>query len=69
MYDELFLLTDKMVRNICKVHEKVRSQLDANKIYKQRGKVILDLEAERLIKESFNVLQCRTKKMYENNEI
>lgn len=61
---ELLDTTDKMVRNICKVHEKVRSQLDINKLYKDKGDVILDMEAEKIINKAFRLMDYRHKKLH-----
>lgn len=63
IFRELLDTTDKMVRDICKVHENVRSQLDINKKYKDHGEVILDNEAEMIIKKAFKLMEYRHKKL------
>lgn len=65
VYRELLDLTDKMVYDICKFHENVRSQIDSQKLYKDRGEVILDQEAESLLNKAFKVLKYRYEKLYE----
>ena len=56
-------LTDEFMRKTFKAHENVRSQLNLNEKFKDKGTVILDVEAELLIDRAIKIMDDRLKKM------
>lgn len=57
----LSTLTNKFMEKVFKADENVRSQLDPNKKFKDRGTVLQDTEAEELINRAIRIMDYRLK--------